>query len=393
MVNEAYDHIVAIVIVGMIFIGTVVALPAIAFSNLQTVDEQQLRNTALNVFEAMLLSVGSPSDWGSTSVDETFDKTKINTFGLARSNPLSKFVLDVDKVQRIDPGNPTGIIQYDDIRHLLNIEDYGFKFTILRPFEVDWSLDIMNNAVYYSVNVTRTEDKTPIPNAVVTVTTTLGISSSSDPKKAAQYDIVKLEPVIKTTDVMGRCSGSQTGPGETITHALSIMTITVAGMSTTVVAHTESPFIGVIKLTTSGDTLTISLPEEVIGNDTHSERIIHNIDAYFSEGSLLSLYDDEVDGVPPNDHVTHGSGYEFWTFTYPGLRDMDPTALVFWVETTLKGYGRVLIAVAGTMDFGDSSEIISIGPESTSERVIAVMRRLVVISGMTYVTAITFWKE
>jgi hypothetical protein len=53
----------------------------------------------------------------------------------------------------------------------------------------------------------------------------------------------------------------------------------------------------------------------------------------------------------------------------------------------------VLIAVAGTMDFGESSEIINIGPESTSERVIAVMRRLVVISDMTYITAITFWKE
>ena len=393
MVTEAYDHIVAIVIVGMIFIGTVVALPAIAFSNLQIVDEQQLRNTALNVFESMLLSVGSPSDWGTTSIDETFNKTRINTFGLARSNPLSKFVLDIDKVQRIDPENPTGIIQYEDIRQLLNIEDYGFKFTILRPFEVNWSLDIINNAVYYSVNVTRTEDKTPIPNADVTVATTMGISNSSDAKKAAHYEIVKLDPVTKTTDVMGRCDGSQAGPGGSITYALSIMTITVAGMSTTVIAHTDSPFLGIIKLTTSGDTLTLSIPDDMIGNDTRSSRIIYNIDAYVPDGSLLSLYDSEQDGSPPNDHITHGTGYEFWTFTFKGLRDMNPTALVFWVEVTLKGYGRVLIAVAGTMDFGESSEILNIGPESTGERVIAVMRRLVVISDMTYITAITFWKE
>jgi len=392
MVNEAYDHIVAIVFVGVIFLGTVVALPAIAFTNLQTVDEQQLRNTALNVFETMLLSVGSPSDWGTTSIDETFDPTKINTFGLAKSNPLSKFVLDIDKVQRIDPENPTGIVTYDDIRRLLNIEEYGFKLTILRPFEVNWSLDIINNIVYYSVNVTRTEDKTPIPNADVTVSTTMGISTSSDGKKAAHYEIVKLDPVTKTTDVMGRCDGSQTGPGGTITHALSIMTITVAGMSTTVIAHTESPFIGIIKLTTSGDTITLSLPDEMVGNDTRSSRIIYNIDVYLSEG-LLSLYDRERDGTISNDHITHGSGWEFWTFNYPGLRAMNPTALVFWIEVTLQGYGRVLIAVAGTMDLGESAEILSIGPESTNERVIAVMRRLVVISDMTYISAITFWKE
>jgi hypothetical protein len=72
---------------------------------------------------------------------------------------------------------------------------------------------------------------------------------------------------------------------------------------------------------------------------------------------------------------------------------MNPTALVFWIEVTLQGYGRVLIAVAGTMDFGESSEIINIGPEGTGEKVIAVMRRLVVISDMTYIAAITFWKE
>jgi len=63
MVSAAYDHMVAIVIVGMIFVATVVALPAISYSNMATVDQQQLRNTAYSVFDAMLLDVGSPSNW------------------------------------------------------------------------------------------------------------------------------------------------------------------------------------------------------------------------------------------------------------------------------------------------------------------------------------------
>ena len=72
IVSIAADHLVAIVIVGIIFVGTVVVLPATSFSNLKVVDQQQLRNTAYNVFDAMLLDVGSPSKWGSSF---PFDKS------------------------------------------------------------------------------------------------------------------------------------------------------------------------------------------------------------------------------------------------------------------------------------------------------------------------------
>ena len=90
MAPAAYDHIVAMVIVGVIFIGTVVALPAMTFSNLRTVDEQQLRNVALNVFDSILLSGGSPSNWGSTDPSE-WDQNNVELFGLASSSELSKF--------------------------------------------------------------------------------------------------------------------------------------------------------------------------------------------------------------------------------------------------------------------------------------------------------------
>jgi len=391
MVNAVYDHLVAIVIVGIIFIGAVVALPALTFSNLQTVDEQQLRNTALNVFDSMLLSVGSPSDWGTTYGSEIFDPTTVEFFGLASSGPLSKFVLDSDKVQRIDPENPTGVIGYDDVRRLLNIEDqYGFQLSIFRPFLVDWSLHITNNMVYYSVNVTRTEDRTPIPNAEVKVTTTLALTDSTKGKD--DYEVVQLETVTDKTDVMGKCEGYQSCPGVTISHAFSIMTITVAGMPTTVIAHTDNPFVGVIKVNTSGDNIILSFPEELVGNDTHSERRIEEIDVYVSE-ELFSLFQDGTSQSPPDVKITHGSGYEYWTLNYPGLRAMDPTALVFWVQVTLKGYGRVLVVVAGTLDFGDPGKIFDFGPEPTSKRVIAIMRRLVVISDMTYVAQIAFWRE
>ena len=117
MVSAVYEHIVIIILVGVIFLGTVVALPAINYSSFQAVDQQQLKNTALNVFNSMLLGAGSPPDWGITF---PFDQYEVDNFGLASSRPFSKYVLDSDKVQRLDPdpANP-GYMEYDRIRELL----------------------------------------------------------------------------------------------------------------------------------------------------------------------------------------------------------------------------------------------------------------------------------
>jgi hypothetical protein len=202
MVSATYDHIVAILIVGAIFVSTVVALPALNYSNLQTIDQQQLRNTALNVFDSMLLSAGNPSNWGSSGTD--FDQNEVDKFGLAYSDPFSKYVLDVDKVQRIDLSNPTGFVEYNRVHELLNLEDYSFQFSILRPFVVTWSLNTTGREVHFAVAVKRTEDGTPIPNARVKLTTTLAVNDGKD------FDVLRLDPLTYFTDALGICEGIQT---------------------------------------------------------------------------------------------------------------------------------------------------------------------------------------
>ncbi len=384
MVSATYDHIVAILIVGALFVGTVVTLPALTYSNLHTVDQQQLRNAALNVFDSMLLSPGSPSNWGSSGTD--FDQNEVELFGLASSTPFSKYVLDVDKVQRIDPSNPTGFVEYGHIHELLNLEDYGFQFSILRPFMTDWNMNISNNEVSFYVAVTRTEDGTPIPNAEVKVMTTLSVNDGN------KFDIIRCDPAIYFTDALGVCEGIQiANVSGTINHAVSVMIISVAGMSTTVVARTNDQFSQIIKMTTSGDSIILSLPDEVIGNETHSERRIHQIDLYDSE-TFFPLFE-EGEANPPDVKITSGSGYEYWDLTFPGLRFMDPTALVFWLEVTLKGYGRVLVVLAGSLDLLAQQEILVFGPNPKYENPIVIMQRLVVISDMTYIAKFAFWKE
>jgi type II secretory pathway pseudopilin PulG len=385
MVTAAPDHIVAIVIVGIIFVGTVVVLPATSFSNLNVVDQQQLRNTAYNVFDAMLLDVGSPSNWGSSF---PFDQSNVEKFGLAYSDPFSKYVLDIDKVQKLDVLNPSGFVEYDHVRELLNIKEYGFRFSILRPFSTSSSLNVTNNDVHFYVTVTKTEDGTPIPNAEVKITTTVAIEDGNT------FDVVNIDPVTYFTDVRGICEGFQyPSVSGTINHAVSIMTITVAGISTTIVAQSENPFVELIKINTSGDTIILSIPEELIGNNTRSERRVDRIDAYVS-GMLFTLFDKGT-MLPPDIKFTTGSSYEYWSLEFPGLRFMDPTALIFWIELTLKHYGRVLVVLAGSLDFNADQEILNFGPNPENLRVIPIvtMRRLVVISDMTYVAQFAFWRE
>ena len=83
MVTATYEHIVIILLVGVIFVGTVVALPAINQPTFQAIDQQQLKNTALNVLNSMLLGVGSPANWGSDP------STVVEEFGLAHSTQKS----------------------------------------------------------------------------------------------------------------------------------------------------------------------------------------------------------------------------------------------------------------------------------------------------------------
>jgi hypothetical protein len=169
------------------------------------------------------------------------------------------------------------------------------------------------------------------------------------------------------------------------------MTITVAGMSTTVVAHTEDPFSQLIELNTSGDNIILSLPTEIVGNNTRSERRVAEIDVYVSE-ELFPLFE-MGDLNPPDIKFTTGTGYEYWTINYPGLKFMDPTALIFWIQLTLKGYGRVLVVLAGSLDLLAQQEILSLGPNPENENPIVIMRSLVVISDMTYVAQIAFWRD
>jgi type II secretory pathway pseudopilin PulG len=389
LVGELYDYMIGIVIVGVIFTSAVFIVPAISYVNLLQVNQQQLRNTALNVFNAILLGTGSPPEWGSTF---PFDQNNVEAFGLDLSKKSSLYIMDTDKLQRLDKDSP-GYIEYPYVRDLLRLEEYGFCLSIFRPFTVDWDLQINNtpNYVWFAVNVTRSEDRRPIPNAQVSVTI---LCSAKNPDKVDEPIVNVTQPDTLFTDSLGRCEGTQPiqiPTGYIIETAVAIMKITVAGISTMVVAQQDQTVQNVMKINTFGDTIILSFRGEL--TNTSAVRRVLNIMSFNYDETLTEIYGG---GDGNEDKITEGYGYVFWNSTFPGLKAMDPALLLFLVSVPLGagGGGRRPVMVAGPFSLWESSEIFSFGADSEQVRDAAIkLRRYVVVSGITYIAELTLWKE
>ncbi len=380
MVNPVYDHIIAIIVVSAVFIGTVVILPTLSLVNLRAVDQQQLRNTAYNVFDAILLGAGRPSDWGSTY---PFDQSEVKAFGLAYSHDCSLYVLDTDKVQRMDVDSP-GYIEYEYVKELLNLEGYGFNLRIFRPFTVECGLDITGDNVWFAVKVINNDDGEPVPNAEVTATMVYSI------KTGTNVTVDTTEPMIFFTNALGMCESNQTvqiPQGSELSRAVAVLKVTVAGMSTITVAE-EDDSMHIIRINTFGDNMTISYRNESV--PTSGARWILNILSYDGE-NFMEIYEG---GRTNENKMTWGYGYYQWYKTFPGIRSINPPLLIFTLSVPLPDGGRQPVIVVGPFSPWDSNQIFGFGPDTGQYRDSAVkLRRFVVISGMTYIAELTLWKE
>ncbi|TRO52185.1 hypothetical protein E2P63_03945 [Candidatus Bathyarchaeota archaeon] len=383
MVTETYDHIVAIVLVGVIFIGTVVAVPAaISFTTFQAVDEQQLRNTATNLFNAILLGPGNPSNWGSIF---PFDQTNVNEFGLASDNQLSKYILNSDKVQRLDPKG-LGYISYSYVKDLLGMQEYDFSFSLFRPFNVDWDIQFSGqNTVQLSVNVTRTEDGAPIPGAAVNANI---VVTAVNPNKKDQPTIA-ISEIYHTeyTNLMGSAKITETmviDSGYSLEKAIAFMRIVVSGMETMVVASKDILAQDCLRISTFDDTVGLTFWDQEYYNTTktpNGERKIEYIYGYDFE-SLMLLHKGDS-----HDVVTQGDGYDSWSRTFPGISSVNPPMLIFVISVPLgQGQGgRQLVVIGGPFSFNAQNKIFTFGHEGPYSNVIATLQRFVVIDGMTYI--------
>jgi hypothetical protein len=382
MVNAVYDHIIAILVICVMFVSAVVILPTLSITSFKAVDQQQLRNTALNIFNAMLLDTGEPVDWGSFP-DFQMNDPRIKRFGLASTESTAFYVLDPDKVQRLVVGNPLNYCDYNRIRELLGLQGYGFKLRIIPPFNVT-NVDgtsilvkspvvINNNQLSYAVKVSHT-DGVPIPNALVYATMVYTGGSN--------FGITSRPPIY--TDALGICNDT-TVLSFAPDYVVVVLRVTVANVATLVVTFGNSPPDDIAKINFVGDEIILTMPDAT----PRGARWVDNIIPITSDESIEFLYN----GTRGNDDKLNYGALKVWSKSFNGLKRRNPVIFIFNFWTVIKGEGRQEVLIAGPYQNLLGYTIFEYGGTPINNEATIKIQRCVIISGMTYTAELWLWKE
>ena len=359
-------------------------------TNLQTVDYQQLRNTAINVFDTLLLEAGDPSEWGSTP---NWSPESVNRFGLADSTNSGFYILDPDKVQRLKIGNPLGEITNDEVKQLLDLDGYGFNLRIIPPFNVTningrvidkehspIHAGLLNEKKCFFEIKTSFLDGRPIPNADVN---SFVMYTNGD--QVNQFSKVNLK-----TNSQGVCS-DYTKLDYVPSQIVVILRIDVADVATLVVSFGKNN-VNIVDINMVGDTLILTKPK----GTPNSAVQIQNISIY-GRDTIWHLYEGEQGKDKFN---TGTSDYKsLWNRTFAKLKSYEPTLVLINVKTVPPGdsdfekNGIQELVLAGPYQNLLGFSVFEYGdPPKISESAIR-LQRSVVISGMTYTAELVFWKE
>lgn len=385
MPSTTYDHLTAVVIMGVLFSVAVVAVPTISYINLLNVDQQQLRNVALEVMKTMLFDTGYPSNWGSTY---NFNKDSVTRFGLAFSGGSSFYVLDSDKVQRLVTDNPSGSLDYETVRTKLGLQGYGFTIRIISPFNVTVRRDMSTgyNPLRFNVLVTFNDGRR-IPNARVEASMVYVVGSDNQ-----NFFMTKAE---SQTSERGECTIEKVLPSG-VTGLIVVIKTTVADVASASAHFLEGFKPNVAAASIVGDNITMWIREENMpgGSDTSGVRWIMDIISV-TEDNVGNMYEG---GQTNEDKITYGLGYYMWSRVFQGLSYDGPQFLIFSLSVPLGAGegGRQLVLFVGPNPNWLGSRLLGYGGSASSEfragRTIKLTRS-VEIRGMTYIFELLLWKE
>jgi hypothetical protein len=386
MTGEAYDHLMATVVLGAIFIAAVVVVPNVSYVNLMYIDQQQLQNVALSAMKTILFDEGYPSNWGSMHGTNMFNENDVKRFGLADANAASLYVLDPNKVYRL-AYNPMGNISYEKTRELLGLSGYGFSLVFRPLFNVSRNVNIQRPddrtaVVAFSANVSR-YDGQPIPNAVVRATIIYAAESGS------KGYITGAQDYLTMTDALGRSSGTKTVSCDgKISDVIVFFRVTVAGRSVLVASSQDTVGPGdIAKINVVGDNIILTMPEDESGS--HDNRWIMNIMMYNFETSINLL---NGTGTGQDNPLNYGSNI-LWSKAFYGLDDSEPGILIITFRTvTSSGVGRGLAVLIGPYGLWGQGGVMRFNDVPVSSGASASIQRDVVIAGMAYIAELRLWK-
>lgn len=385
MTGEAYDHLMAVVVLGAIFSATVFIVPSLSYVNLLYLEQQQLQNVALSVMKTVLFDEGYPANWGSMHGLSQFNPNDVKRFGLSLLGEPSLYVLDPDKVQRL-AYNPMGNFSYSQVRDLLGLSGYDFSLVLRPQFDVDADVIISSDRKEISFNVTVSRyGGQPIPNAIVCATIVYALKISGE---AYGTGAINME---KRTNSLGKCMGTQpisAPPGSEITDVAVIFRVTVADRATMVVCKQSRPNPDdAAKISMVGDNIVAKIDESLPGS--MDARWICSISMYNFETSV-NLYNRTA---PPWGDADLKKGQNMWNMTFPGLSQTEPSILIFTIRTESadKG-GRTIVLLVGPFTLWTQGGVISMSPGPASSGASVSIERDVIIAGMAYIAELRLWK-
>jgi hypothetical protein len=392
LAGSLYDHVLAVVLIGAIFVAAVAVLPKFGYVSVLSVDQQQLRNVASSALNTMLIDAGYPTNWGHTT---SFNPSSLTRFGLASSTDSGLYLLDTDKITRLvekdEWGRPNkiGYLPATTAKQLLKLDGYGFNLTISAPFQVkikdmappanplqptDQEVKTLN----YQVTIALSDGR-PVPNANVRVfivySEKVGSSTTDE-----QY-ITNIIKEQQTTDAVGKCKIAKTLSGQ-VSDVAMLLKVTVGDVNTvTGVYRRGAPYNEIATVDVVGDNVILSTPPA----KPRDNRWILSAHVLTQE-DLMQLYVGNS-----TDDINWGSS-DHWTKSFPGLAYMDPLMLIFSFRAVEKNSGRQGVLVIGPYPSYLGSRVLSYSTGRPRSETVTLQRN-VIISGMTYAVEFTLWKE
>lgn len=381
----------AVILIGAMFLGAVAVLPKFGYVNLLAVDQQQLRNIALSALDTVLLDAGYPTNWGQ---GVNFSAASVTRFGLASPSDTSMYVLDSDKVTRLvekdewGRPNPLGYLPADKARSILGLKGYGFNLTIQAPFKVV-ARDLAPPAnpsdpteqelrtIRYEITVTLNDGR-PVPNAKIKafIVYSEKVGSGTD----EQYT-TGIIGELQSTDALGRCKIAKSLSGQ-ISDVVMLVKITVGNVNTvTSVYRRGGPRNEIAIVNVVGDNIVLTTPPAT-PRDNRWILSAHVL----TEEDLMQLYQGTSTDV-----INWGSTTQ-WIKNFPGLTYMDPLMLIFNFKAVEKNNGRQGVLVIGSYPSYLGSRLLSYCTGRPDSETVTLQRN-VIISGMTYTVEFTLWKE
>lgn len=388
MVGEAYDHLMAAVVLGAIFMAAVFVVPTLSYVNLLYLEQQQLQNVALSAMKTILFDDGYPANWGSMHGINMFNENDVTRFGLSDPKDTSMYVLDSNKVQRL-ANNPLGNISYTKVKALLGLSGYDFSIMLRPLFNVDRIVTIQratneqSATITWKANVSRSDGQ-PVPKAVVSPTIIYAVDASSG-------FMTRTVQSRTETDLLGRCQGveplSVTG-NDKIKDIIVIFRVTVADRATLVVSSQDTQDPGdIAKINVVGDTIVLTVPTGMPGSS--DARWITNIQMYNFETTINLL---NGTGTGNDNKLNYGS-LTVWSQAFAGLDSTDIGVLIITFRTeTLGPGGRTLAILVGPWALWNQGGIMQFHSVPVGSGASASIQRDVIIAGMAYIAELRLWK-